>query len=248
MGQIPQSFASPVPHRQKSRQGWVCPSTPTTLQKTVSSGSWGLWEGSSKPQAALASPSRTSRHAFLSSTGSSDEEGRPWGGRREVGPPQCSHWQNPPGSSSWFGVAGRGTGTAAPAGNQFPSEPPPNDTIMLTPLSQLQRRRWSPRTSAHHLLPLLTASHPRHPSQAGGSKLQTGCHDLLGLFLPPGSCGHGATGHARYQEDDFCPPPHPFSHLSSPVQRGHGHVVALHTLSSLLRSLQGMGHAGGLRG
>lgn len=138
-------------------------------------------------------------------------------------------------------------GTAAPAGNQFPSEPPPNDTAMLTPLGQLQRRRRSPRSSTHHLLPLSTA---KHPSQAGDGTLQMGCHDHLGLSLSPGSCGHGATGHARYQ-DYFCtytcPLPHPFSHFSSPLWRV---MVTLlpYTVSSLLRSLQDRGHAGQLSG
>lgn len=170
---------------------------------------------SCKPQIALSSSSRIGRHTFLSSTGSSDEEGRPWGGAsREEGPHQCSHWRDPPGSSSWSGVAERGMGPAAPAGNEFPSEVPPNDTPMLAPLSQLQRRGRSPRSSTHHLLPLSTAKHPTHPSQGGGSKLQAGCRDQLGLFLPPGSCGHGDTRHASYQKDDFCPPaPSLFSFL-----------------------------------
>lgn len=108
----------------------------------------------------------------------------------------------------------RDMGTAAPAGKQFPSEPPPNDTATLTPLGQLQKRR-SPRSSTHHLLPLSTA---KHPSQARDSTLQMGCHGHLGLSLSPGSCGHGATGHARYQDYFFtyAHPPTPIPFLISP--------------------------------
>lgn len=110
--------------------------------------------------------------------------GRPWGGgRREEGLHQCSQLA---GSSrkQFLDLSSReggATGTAAPASNQFPSDPPANDTPALTPLGQLQRRR-SPRTSAHHLLPLSTAKHTRHPRQAGASKLQMGCRDQLCLW------------------------------------------------------------------
>lgn len=120
----------------------------------------------------------------------------------------------------------------------------------------MQKRRRSTRTSLHHLLPLSAAEHPRHPSQAGGSKLMTRCHDQLGLSLPPSSCGHGTTGRARYQPDDFCTHAHMhahilthlFSYFPSAVQRVMGPVVPLNIPSSLLRPLQGIGCAGCLGG